>query len=448
MAKQTNKAIISNEGGKWVARFKGQVLVQSTRLEYVQLQCEKALSSKVKKAGVSGYLMAEGTVGKVETIGGQSEAHAHYVSPNDKFTISQRFDFMEKFVKTIIHGGENGPRSLLITGSGGLGKSHTVFSVLADAGMTCTVEDMLIDDALPGDGDVQKMIIEKVYETVIAGNEMFDVDLEVPAIDFNLYTKAIGNANSQLNSLSFNMALLRNAENEERENTAVHEVAHLFQRRMHGESVRARGKEWKQIMEDLGYEPSTYHYEDTSIINETNQLEGDYHLVKGFSTTKALYRTLFTYRDKTIVFDDCDNIMKDKDAANILKAALDSGDNAIVSWNVDKARGGLPKNFIFTGKIIFISNLRQDEIPQPILSRALRMDLTMTAEQKIERMRDIMPHLNVESPVKVRQEVLKFMDAHKDVATNLDIRTFLNLIALRTDYPDVWKQLGEYNLVS
>lgn len=443
------KAIISKEGNKYVARYQGEVLVQSTRLDYVQNQCIKGWSGKIKKAGVTGYTMAEGTVGQVEVIG-DSQSHSHYVNPNEKFGISERFDFMEKFVKTVIHSGDVGPRSLLVTGSGGLGKSHTVFNVLSEAGLTCTIEDMTMGEAMAGDGEIQKTIIEHTYKAIDDANEIYDIDLEYPSIDFNLMTRLIGQAFHHNNSISYNMPLMRGADDDERINTAYHEAAHLICHRLHGNkgTKRPHGKHWKSIMEDLGHEPRLYHDEDASVVDETNQLEGDYHLVKGFSTTKALFRTLYTYRDKLIVFDDCDNIFKDGDAANIIKAALDSGEKALVSWNVDRARGGLPKNFLFTGKIIFISNLRQDQIPQPILSRALRMDLTMNAKHKIERMKDIMPHLEVNASLKVRKEVLAFMNEHKDHATNLDIRTFLNLIALRTDYPKDWKMLGEYNLVS
>ena len=47
-------------------------------------------------------------------------------------------------------------------------------------------------------------------------------------------------------------------------------------------------------------------------------------MVKGFSTAKGLYRTLFENNKSIIVFDDCDAVLKDPVALNLLKGALDS----------------------------------------------------------------------------------------------------------------------------
>ena len=47
-----------------------------------------------------------------------------------------------------------------------------------------------------------------------------------------------------------------------------------------------------------------------------------YRVVKGFSTAKGLYRTLFEGNRMTLVFDDCDSVLKDPVALNILKGGL------------------------------------------------------------------------------------------------------------------------------
>jgi hypothetical protein len=49
-----------------------------------------------------------------------------------------------------------------------------------------------------------------------------------------------------------------------------------------------------------------------------------YTTVKGYSTAKGMYRTLFENNGGVIVFDDCDAVLKDPVALNILKGALDS----------------------------------------------------------------------------------------------------------------------------
>ena len=57
-----------------------------------------------------------------------------------------------------------------------------------------------------------------------------------------------------------------------------------------------------------------------------------YVVVKGYATPKALYGTLWEHRDKTIIFDDCDSVLKDAVSLNLLKGALDSYDKRTISW--------------------------------------------------------------------------------------------------------------------
>lgn len=89
----------------------------------------------------------------------------------------------------------------------------------------------------------------------------------------------------------------------------------------------------------------------TFVVNQTLKQEGlkknqDYYVQKGKVTPVALYQMLFLHRNdnKIIVFDDADKAFDNEDAANILKAALDTTDaeNREISWasnrtvNVDK----------------------------------------------------------------------------------------------------------------
>ncbi len=59
-----------------------------------------------------------------------------------------------------------------------------------------------------------------------------------------------------------------------------------------------------------------------------------FKVIKGFSTAKGLYRTLFEGNGQTLVFDDCDSVLTDPTALNLLKGALDSYGDRWVSWNV------------------------------------------------------------------------------------------------------------------
>ena len=47
-------------------------------------------------------------------------------------------------------------------------------------------------------------------------------------------------------------------------------------------------------------------------------LKKAYRVIKGYSTAKGLYRTLYESNGMTVVFDDCDSILKDDVARNLL----------------------------------------------------------------------------------------------------------------------------------
>jgi len=91
-----------------------------------------------------------------------------------------------------------------------------------------------------------------------------------------------------------------------------------------------------------------------------------FKMVKGYSTAKGLYRTLFENNKGIVVFDDCDAVLKDPVALNVLKSALDSYGKRIISWNADFRDDDLPRSFNFEGRVIFISNLDEGKIDQAI----------------------------------------------------------------------------------
>ena len=170
---------------------------------------------------------------------------------------------------------------------------------------------------------------------------------------------------------------------------------------------------------------------------------------KGFSTGKGLYRTLFENNNQIIVFDDYDSILKDPVALNLLKGALDSFDRRIVSWSADFRDEDLPKTFEFTGRVVFISNMRLNKIDQALRSRAMTVDLSMTTSEKLERMGHIalsprfLPYISMT----MKADALAFIDALKDQAREINLRTLISVSKIRHAHPSDWQNLAEYLLV-
>ena len=173
-------------------------------------------------------------------------------------------------------------------------------------------------------------------------------------------------------------------------------------------------------------------------------------MVKGYSTAKGLYRTLFENNKSVIVFDDCDAVLKDPVALNLLKGALDSYGKRIISWNADMRDEDLPRSFNFEGRVIFISNMSQDKIDQAIRSRSMLIDLEMTVDQKIERMETISKSAEFlpEYDAKVKTDALALIREVKNDCSEISLRTLISVAKIRASNPKDFKDLATYILTN
>ena len=185
-------------------------------------------------------------------------------------------------------------------------------------------------------------------------------------------------------------------------------------------------------------------------IGEVIPPRGCFRVVKGFSTAKGLYRILFENQNSIIVFDDCDSILKDPDALNLLKGALDSYDKRYITWNTSINDDGLPRSFEFKGGVVFVSNMAADKISQAIRSRAMNVDLSMTTDQKIERMETIMrsDEFMYDVPMPFKIESLELIRKNKDTASEISLRTLINVTKIRNSGNSNWASLAKYMLVN
>lgn len=191
-------------------------------------------------------------------------------------------------------------------------------------------------------------------------------------------------------------------------------------------------------------------YTITNTLRAMGLEEGiDFIHVKGRSTAAGLFITLFENSDKLIIFDDCDSIFKDADAVNLLKGALDSYERRVISWMAAKPLKDtdgepMPRSFEFRGRVIFISNLPIANVDSAIRSRAFAQDITLTAEQLIQRMTDLLPM--VEQQIKdmsIKQDALDALrEAHaKYAGVELNFRSLIKAIRIRQMGFDNWREM-------
>jgi len=166
-------------------------------------------------------------------------------------------------------------------------------------------------------------------------------------------------------------------------------------------------------------------------------------------TALGLYRILYQYRkNMTLVFDDSDGFLSDRDCINMLKSAMDTDSMREISWfsnatlnvdglgpeeaqeylaNLDLAfqdpdkigligskKYRLPASFEFDSQIIFVSNLPGDKfIKDPdlaaIKSRSIFMDVFLRREDVVERIKSLLQFIIPEMDLEEKEELLEAM---------------------------------------
>jgi hypothetical protein len=109
----------------------------------------------------------------------------------------------------------------------------------------------------------------------------------------------------------------------------------------------------------------------------------------------------------------------------------------------------LPRSFEFTGRVIFISNMDQDRIDQAIRSRSMMIDLSMTLDQKIDRMEFIAAsdEFLPEYDATIKADALALIRKIKSECKEISLRTLIAVSKVRASNKD-WKDLATYMLTA
>lgn len=184
-------------------------------------------------------------------------------------------------------------------------------------------------------------------------------------------------------------------------------------------------------------------------------------VVKGSASAIGLYQTLYKYSDPNcvIVFDDCDSILLDDVALNLLKGALDSGKKRKISWLADSRilrSEGIPDSFNFNGSVIFITNLKFDKMKSQKLrdhldalqSRCHYLDLTLdTMRDKVLRIKQIARSgelfADLELGETAQDEIISFMDENKNRLREMSLRMAIKIGQLYKSFPNKWQALAQ-----
>lgn len=191
-------------------------------------------------------------------------------------------------------------------------------------------------------------------------------------------------------------------------------------------------------------------YRIMQAIKKAGKVRGiDYEVIKGKATPMALYTLMHDYqsRGQLLVIDDADAIIKDEVMINLVKAATDSSDERIVAYSSSTmptvpeeklneycdfeqdAKGiwRYPKNFVYEGGMIIITNMNAGQIDTAIRSRALICDLNFTTAEVLDLVRGLSPHIAPEllTP-ESKDKALEYLEelAESGAPMEISIRSF------------------------
>lgn len=180
----------------------------------------------------------------------------------------------------------------------------------------------------------------------------------------------------------------------------------------------------------------------------------EHQIIKGHASAKGLYETLYQYCDEgsILVLDDADSIFGDEKALNLLKSALDTTEERVLSWVTGSAFGGsvddderdIPRSFVFNGSIIFITNLDFDAMIEKgnriakhleaIMSRTPYIDLAIKSRKDcLVRVKQVIRDTKMLSDLDLimKNDVVKFLEDNIGLLRELSLRTALKVAMYR-----------------
>lgn len=204
------------------------------------------------------------------------------------------------------------------------------------------------------------------------------------------------------------------------------------------------------VLNSIGFSEVNQEIEDEEEHDEENApvlKNNQYLVITGKLTPYGAYSLMYEYNGDLIVFDDCDTLFQSEDGENLIKAATDDKLERRLGLRTKQTMSDnseIPKSFPYSGRVIFLTNVPISDIDSAIRSRALIVNIDLTAEESIERVRTLLPSLMKDTPqatMAIKTEVLDFLLTIKTLFTVLDFRTFQQAVKEKLRENPHWKKI-------
>jgi hypothetical protein len=165
-----------------------------------------------------------------------------------------------------------------------------------------------------------------------------------------------------------------------------------------------------------------------------------------------LYKVLYKENGKVLIFDDTDYLIhktRGKKFREMLLSATELSNNRLLQIkdtrdkevkSKNNPKGEYPQSFIFTGRIIFITNLEQKYIDSSLVSRSLKVDIRFTKFEIIKLIEDGLHQYYSNISVNIKLEVINFIKNIVNDIDKLDFRHYYDILILRLRNDPNWKK--------
>lgn len=174
----------------------------------------------------------------------------------------------------------------------------------------------------------------------------------------------------------------------------------------------------------------------------------DWFKMTGKISAPSLFLLLYKYNGKMLVFSDCDSIFDKEDAVNVLKGALESEpEERKITWGVgspikDPDTGEkVPTRFLFTGKVIFLSNRSRATLKKvdAVKSRSFTLEVALSPKDMIAYVDEMLPKISPDKSMAIKRLAMNTIKSVSKVddSIKLNMRTLLKAIVILEEVDDL-----------
>ena len=187
-------------------------------------------------------------------------------------------------------------------------------------------------------------------------------------------------------------------------------------------------------------------------------IDAEIEVCAGHMTTVGLVQALWRNRHdaNTLVLDDIDTVLDTLDALNILKAALDTGNQRHVSYMTQNAalrKAGIPQHFDYNGSVILITNQDMENSRgkmaphfKALISRCFYFDLGFDGrDDSMTWIKYVSETTGMLGDEKKTADILQYMKRNLPNIRELSLRTAVKLASI---YGTGWKSVADFTVLT